>query len=125
MSESNNGLFASAKRLSDLALATAHNRVELFAVELQEEQCRFVQAVLLTASAIALVVSALTLVTITLVVAFWENGRIPALCVLSGLFVVAACLVIRALRKCLASGPGFKSTLGELEKDRACFPPQD
>ncbi len=36
MSETNNGLFASAKRLADLTLATAQNRVELFAVELQE-----------------------------------------------------------------------------------------
>lgn len=125
MSETNNGLFASAKRLADLTLATAHNRVELFAVELQEEKCRFIQAVALTAGAIALGVSALALVTITLVVLFWENGRIPVLCVLSGLFVVAACLVVRALRKCLAGGPGFRSTLSELERDRACFLLQD
>src|SRR5688500_8660979 len=39
MTETNNGLFASAKRLVDLTLATAQNRVELFAVELQEEKC--------------------------------------------------------------------------------------
>jgi uncharacterized membrane protein YqjE len=125
MSETNNGLFASAKRLADLTLATAHNRVELFAVELQEEKCRFIQAVLLTASAIALGVSALAVVTITLVVLFWENGRMPVLCVLSALFIVGAGLVIRSLRKCLASGPGFRSTLSELERDRACFLPRD
>jgi uncharacterized membrane protein YqjE len=125
MSETNNGLFASAKRLADLTLATAHNRVELFSVELQEEKCRFIQAVLLTASAIALGVSALALITITLVVLFWENGRIPVLCLLSGLFITASFFVIRALRKCLATGPGFKSTLSELGKDRACFLPQD
>ncbi len=40
MSETNHSLFASAKRLTDLTLATAHNRVELFSVELQEEKCR-------------------------------------------------------------------------------------
>ena len=124
MSETNNGLFASAKRLAGLTLATAHNRIELFAVELQEEKCRFVQAVLLTASAIALGVSALTLITITLVVLLWENGRIPVLCTLSGLFIIGSCLVVRSLRKCLASGPGFKGTLRELERDRACFLPR-
>src|SRR5215213_11354604 len=59
MSETNNGLFASVKRFADLTLATAHNRVELFSVELQEEKCRVVQAILLTAGAIALSVSAL------------------------------------------------------------------
>ena len=125
MSESNNGLFASAKRLADLTLATAHNRVELFAVELQEEKYRFIQAVLLTASAIALGVSALALVTITLVMMFWENGRMPVLCVLSALFIVGAGLVLRSLRKCLANGPGFKNTLSELERDRTCFLPRD
>ena len=96
MSETNNGLFASAKRLADLTLATAQNRVELFAVELQEEKCRLIQALLLAAGAIALGVTALTLVTITVVLLFWENGRVPALCVLSGLFVVASFLVFRA-----------------------------
>ena len=125
MSETNNGLFASARRLADLTLATAHNRVELFAIELQEEKCRFVQAILLTAGAIALSVSALALVTITLVVLFWENGRVPVLCVLSGLFIAGTWLMIHALRKCLASGPGFKSTLSELRTDRTCFLPQD
>ena len=124
MSEPDNGLFTSAKRLVDMALATAHNRVELFAVELREEKCRFVQAILLTAGVIALGVSALALMTITLVVLFWENGRVPVLCSLSGLFIVGVCLAIRSLRKCLASGPGFQSTLAELEKDRACLLPR-
>jgi uncharacterized membrane protein YqjE len=125
MSETNNGLFASAKRLADLTLATAQNRVEMFAVELQEEKCRFIQAILLTAGAIALGVSALALVTITLVMVFWENGRVPVLCVLSALFIIGAGFALRSLRKCLASGPGFKSTLGELQKDRTCFQLRD
>jgi uncharacterized membrane protein YqjE len=125
MSETNNGLFASAKRLADLTLATAHNRVELFAVELQEEKCRLIQALLLAAGAIALGVTALTLVTITVVVLFWENGRVPALGVLSGLFVIAAVFVIRALKKLVANAPGFRGTLAELEKDRACFQTRD
>ena len=125
MNEPNNGLFASAKRLADLTVATAHNRVELFAVELQEEKCRLIQALLLAAGAIALGATALTLVTITVVLLFWENGRVPALCVLSGLFVVASFLVFRALKKLVPSGPGFGSTLAELEKDRTCFLPRD
>jgi uncharacterized membrane protein YqjE len=125
MSETNHGLFASAKRLADLTLATAHTRIELFAVELQEEKCRLIQSLVLAAAAIALGVTALTLVTITLVVLFWENGRVPALCVLSGLFVIATVLVIRTLKKLVESGPGFASTLAELKKDRACLQLRD
>ena len=125
MSETNNGLFASAKRLADLTFATAHNRIELFAVELQEEKCRLIQALLLAAGAIALGVTALTLVIITVVVLFWENGRVPALCVVSTILIIASFLVFRALKKLVASAPGFRGTLAELEKDRTCFLPRD
>jgi uncharacterized membrane protein YqjE len=125
MNDSHNGLFASVKRMADLALATMHTRIELFAVEVQEEKCRFVQAVLLTAGAIALGVSALALATIALVVLFWDHGRIAILCGLSGLFILGAGLMFRSLRKCLSSGPGFKGTLGELEKDRTCLLPKN
>jgi uncharacterized membrane protein YqjE len=125
MSETNHGLLASARKLADLTLATAHNRVELFALELQEEKCRLIQVLLLAAGAIALGATALTLVTITLVVLFWENGRVPALGVLSGLFVLAALLMLRALKRLVANGSGFAGTLGELEKDRACLVKRD
>lgn len=108
-----------------MALATAHNRVELFATELQEEKCRLIQAILLTAAAIALGVTTLTLVTITVVVLFWENGRLPAMCVLSGLLIVATFIVVRMLNKCLTKAPAFAGTLSELEKDRACFLPHN
>lgn len=126
MSEGNsNGLFSSLKRLGDLAVGTIHNRVELFAVELQEEKIRLIQSIALTAAAIALGVTALTLLTITVVVIFWEEGRVPALGVLSALYVIATGLVIRALRKSLMGTPGFRGTLGELKKDRACFQTED
>lgn len=126
MSDSNHtSLFGSLQRLGDLAVTTVHHRVALFAVELQEEKCRLIQAILLTAAAIALGVTALTLVTITVVVLFWESARVPALCVLSGGFVLATIVVVRTLNKQLTSAPGFTGTLTELEKDRACFLPRD
>lgn len=118
-------LFGSLKRVGELAVATAHSRIELFSVELREEKYRFIEALLLTAAAIALGVTALTLVTITVVVLFWENGRVPALCVLSALFVIATLVLVRLLKKRLASAPGFSGTLRELEKDRSCFLPRD
>jgi uncharacterized membrane protein YqjE len=125
MSESNNSLFASVRRIAELTVATARNRVELFAVELQEEKCRIIQALLLAAAVIAFGVTALTLITITIIVLFWENQRIPALCVLSGLFLLATLLAWRALNRRLARGPGFTSTLNELERDRTCLAPRD
>jgi uncharacterized membrane protein YqjE len=126
MSEPNStSLFSSLKRLGDVAVATVHNRIELLAVELQEEKCRFIQALLLTAATIALGVTSLVLITITIVILFWENARMPVLCVLSGLSLLGAILLGRWLKKVLESGPGFASTLDELKKDRACFQAND
>ena len=119
------GLFSSLRRLADLGVATAHNRIELFAVELQEEKCRFIQTLLLAEAVIALGTTALTLVTVTVVLLFWENGRLPALMVLSALFVSATAVLCRAFSKRLHSGPGFRATLAELQKDCACFLPKD
>jgi len=119
------GLVALVKRLGDLAVSMVRTRVELFAVELEEEKCRLIQAVLLTAAAIALGVTALTLITITIVIVCWENGRVPALCVLSAIFVFATLIVLRFLKKILAAGPGFSGTVRELEKDRVCFQSRD
>jgi uncharacterized membrane protein YqjE len=119
------GLFGSLKRLGDLTLATAQNRLQLFAVELQEEKIRFVQAIVLAAAAVALGAVALTLVTITVVVLCWDGGRVPALCVLSGLYIIATGAAVWLLKKKLAGAPAFNSTLSELEKDRACFLPEN
>ena len=119
------GLFRTLRRLADLGVATARNRIELFAVELQAEKCRLVQSLLLAAALIALGTTALTLVTITIVLLFWDHGRLPALMVLSVLFIAATAFLGRAFHKGLHSGPAFSGTLAELEKDRACLRPKD
>jgi hypothetical protein len=53
----------------------------------------------------------------------WTSAGV--VCVLSELFIVASFFVVRALNKLVARAPGFRSTLAELEKDRACFQPRD
>jgi uncharacterized membrane protein YqjE len=74
---------------------------------------------------IACGVTALTLTTITIVVLFWENERLIALGVLSGLFVIATIVAGWGLNKSLSSGPGFGATLSELDKDRTCLQARD
>ena len=58
------GLFDSLRRIADNALATVHNRAELFALELHEEKCRLVETMIWGAAVVALGVlgSALLLV---------------------------------------------------------------
>ncbi len=115
------GVWASLRRILDTLLATAQNRVELFAVELQEEKCRLVEAILCTAAVAACGMMTLSLATFTIVVLFWEKGRLAVLGGLCGLYLVGTVLAWRALQRRLKARSAFADTLGELSKDRACL----
>lgn len=119
--ETKPGVWASLRRGLDALLATTHNRVELFAVELQEEKCRLVEAILCAAAVVAFGLMALSLVTLTIVVLCWENGLLPALAGLSGLYLLVTVLAWRALQARLKARNAFASTLDELKKDRSCL----
>lgn len=119
--ETKPGVWASLQRGLDALLATTHNRVELFVVELQEEKCRLVEAILCAAAAVALGLMSLSLVTLTVVVLCWENGLVLALAGLSVLYLLGAVLAWRALQSRLKAGSAFADTLDELKKDRSCL----
>jgi len=103
-------------------LATATNRVELFAVELQEEKCRLIEALLCVAVVAAMAMMTLAMITFTIVVIFWENGRLAVLISLSLAFLTGTVLAWRFLQNRLHKNPPpFSATIGELKKDRACL----
>ncbi len=119
--ETKPGVWGSLNRALDMLLAIARNRVALFAVELQIEKCRLVEALLCAAAVAAFGMMSLTLVTLTVVFLFWDNWRIPALAGLSLLYLVGTFLSWRALRSRLDAGSAFADTVAELDKDRACL----
>ena len=119
--EPSQGVWASIQRTFDILLATAQNRVELFAVELQEEKCRLVEAILCAAAAAAFGMMTLTLVTFTLVALFWESGRLAVLIGLSVVYLVVTVLAWRGLQTRLGSRTAFTGTLNELKMDRSCL----
>jgi uncharacterized membrane protein YqjE len=119
--ESKPGVWASLKRIADTLLATAQNRVELFATELQEEKCRLVEAMLCAAAVAAFGMMSLTLVTFTVVILFWEDGRLAALAGLSVLYLTGTALAWRALQSRLKARSAFAGTIDELKQDRACL----
>lgn len=119
--EAANGTWAAAKRILDTALATAQNRLELFAVELEEEKIRLVEILVLAAAAAIFGLMALTLVTFTIVVLFWDSGRMFALGGLCLLYVVAGAWTWRVLQARLKARSAFADTISELRKDRECL----
>jgi uncharacterized membrane protein YqjE len=121
--EKTGGIFASLRGILDGGLAIAHNRVELFAVELREEKCRLVEAIILASAAVAFGMMTLTLLTFLIVTLFWDNARIAALVVLSLLYLLAMFLAWRGLRARLDNRTAFSGTLGAIKKDRECLEP--
>ena len=120
-SDTKPGVWSSLKRLLDTLLATAQNRIELIAVELQEEKCRLMEALLCGVAVAVFGIMTITLVTFTVVILFWENGRFFALGSLSVLYLVGTVLAWRALQSHLKARSAFAGTLEELKKDRACL----
>jgi uncharacterized membrane protein YqjE len=119
--ETKSSVWASLKRILDTLLATVQNRVELFAVELQEEKCRLIEALLCAVAVVVCGLMTLTLLTFTIVVLFWENARLPALAALIVLYLVGTALAWRALHSRLKNKNAFSGTIEELKKDRSCL----
>ena len=123
--ESSNGLLASLRRLMDTGLGLAQNRLELLSVELQEEKHRLVELLALIFTTVALGLMALIVISFTIVVLFWENGRLPVLIVLSVLYIAATVWASFRLRAFMRNGDRpLRSSLEELTKDRECLQPK-
>jgi len=113
------GLMASLRRLLATVLEIAHVRLELLAVELEQEKQRVFDALLWAAIAVLLLGMGLTLSTVLLAMLFWEGHRLLALGVLCVLLIGASVVAARLARARLRSAAGMVSaTLGELARDR-------
>ena len=119
--ENTGGILATLRSILDGGLALAQNRLEIFAVEFQEEKYRLVEVFIWASAVVAFGMMTLTLLTFVVVVLFWENARVPALAVLSLLYLLATFLAWRGLRARLSKSTAFSETLGEIRKDRACL----
>jgi len=97
------------------------NRLELLAVELQEERVRLFNALLLAAAIVALGVFTLATAACALVVLAWNIFGVTGLFVLSGLGLVCTLLAWWRLRARLKNWPFLSGTLAELKKDRECM----
>jgi uncharacterized membrane protein YqjE len=99
--------------------AILHTRLELFVTELEEERERLKQTLILTLLAFFGLSLGFILLTIFLVVLFWERGWLVALGGLAALYLgvgIGAALMLR--QKILARTGLFPASLEELAKDR-------
>jgi uncharacterized membrane protein YqjE len=113
------GVLDSFRRLCDAGLAQVQNRIELFAVELQEEKARLLRILVLATGVFFLAGVAVVMVTLTVVWLAGESARLPLLIAFSGLYLAGAVAGFLAFRKLIRSAPPpFQDTISELKKDR-------
>lgn len=119
------GVIVSIKRLLRNSVAIVHNRIELFAVELQEERARFLGVLLLAAIITVLALLTLVMLTFTILLAVGEGNRFLAAVIITIVYFVATVTGGLALRARLKNWSMFAATRDELRKDRAWLESKD
>jgi uncharacterized membrane protein YqjE len=112
------GLVATLRRLGATVAGTLHNRVELFAVELQEEKCWLISTLLWAGACIVFGILAVVSVSVAIVwlsPAAWRPYEIVALALL---FIFGFVSAVSGLRQIMRERPlPLSDTVSELKKD--------
>ena len=117
-SHSAEGLLGSLKSITALAVAIAHNRLNLLSADLEIARERTVSVLIMVLVALFCLCFGALLLALFVVVIFWDTHRLIALGGVTGLFILigGVCLwrVIQALKSMPAT---FEASLAELAKD--------
>lgn len=112
------GLFASLSGLGATLVAMMRTRLQLLAIDLEEDSAHLFQIAKLTLLMLFCFGIAVILLTILISVIFWDNHRILVLSVLCGFFVLVGLLIARYTQQKIKQKPTlFASSLSELVKD--------
>ena len=113
-------LVATSKQMARRLLTLGENRLELLAVEVQEERERLMRAFLLAlAVAVFGLLAGLTL-TAAIVLCF-PNSPVRALLTLTLIYAVAAIILCRRVLGLLRDWQTLPASLDQLRKDRQCL----
>ena len=106
------------RRIGATVLDMLQTRLELAAVEIEEESRRLLGYFVLALLALILFGLAMLLVALAIILVFWDSYRIEAAIALAALFGIASGLVGLKLRADFAARPRLlAATVGELNKD--------
>jgi uncharacterized membrane protein YqjE len=117
---SRGGLFASLRGLLATGVGILQTRLELLAVELQEERARLLGLAGFGAVALIFLSAGLVFLAILLTVLLWEGNRLLVLGIFSALFLGGGGVALAvAFRYARAPSRLFAASLAELQRDRA------
>ena len=113
------GLFASLKTLGATFAAILQNRLELLSTDIAEERARLGAILLLSLVALFCLGVGVLLLTLLVVVLFWDTHRLAALSALTLLFLAAGGWVgWMAVHRRRSKPRLFEASIAELAKDR-------
>lgn len=116
------GIVRSGRRMLAILVSMARTRLNLLAVELMQEKSRIWLLLVLTALALIFASMALLMLSLLVVVAFWEEHRLLAIGCLLALYVAATVATLIALQRKAKMGSNlFAGTLHELSKDSSAL----
>ena len=113
-------LFATAGRIGATLAAMAATRLELAAVEVQQESRRLLGCLAWTMLAVFLAAGAVMLAALFVILLFWDSYRLQAVAGMAVLLGLGAAVVLHKVRAALDARPALlAATLGELRSDLA------
>jgi uncharacterized membrane protein YqjE len=111
-------LLATAGRIASTLVAMVGTRLELAAVEFQEDARRLLGYLAWALLAVFLAAGAAMLVALFVILLFWDTYRLQAVAGMAAVLGIAALLIVSNVRSKLnAQTPLFADTLAELRKD--------
>jgi uncharacterized membrane protein YqjE len=114
-------LASTSKHFVRRLVTIGENRLELLAVEVQEERERHLHAFLLALGVAAFGLLAGLTLTAAIVVLLWTWSPVAVLLILTVLYAAAGICLYRQLIGLLRNWQTLSATLDQLRKDRACL----
>jgi uncharacterized membrane protein YqjE len=112
------GLLGSLKSMTALAVAIAHNRLNLLSTDLEVAREKMVSVLIMVLVALFCICFGALLLALFVVVIFWDTHRLIALGGVTGLFVLIGLVCLLRVIKALKAMPAtFEASLAELAKD--------
>lgn len=119
------GLVQSLRRLAATLIALLQTRLELLATELEEERVRLVQVLLWGCIALAFLLLGVVMLTLFVVVLFWDTHRVLVSGLLALTFIAIGLAAVAVARsRARARSRLFSASLAELANDREQLTPR-
>lgn len=114
------GIVHSGRRILAILVRMVQTRLSLIAVEVAEQQRRIWLLLVLTALALIFGAMALVMLSLLVIVVFWDDHRLLAMGCVLAFYVIGTVATVLVLRYKARGGRGvFEGSLDELAKDRA------